>query len=641
MKKYKLPDRDEWDKIVDEAFSSDDMHVFSENYRIKKQSMRKGITMKKNNLIMNLTVTAAALAVVAFPTGIYLTTRTAETTPATEVSSDENTEMSAEAMNNETFYALEMGWLPEGFEKLEENEEGICYGKSGGEAEITVLFLKNVSYTPIAFNPDNNIVNTVEAGISDGRSFVINYNDSYDEELADPNVIGRRAMVAFDGTNYLARLIVTDSISKDDLKKIINEMKLIPSDTETAKDYHPSNLTAVEVSNGIEDGEINEETHVFTEDNTDYNTIYDVEYGWLPEGIEYQGEDSPYGNKFHNWTTSDGMTLVFCKVPEGTEYYEDTGNPDIETTKTEFHIDGKNVSMYYRSTYNPDNPELNFGRIAFIYFDNTPYVLQLYVTDGISEEDFSRIIENLKLVPSDTETAQIYQQESGNENESNVSFDTGSYERLGTSVDEAEIVQVGDEIYEKYPDSWGNVTAKVTGVRFDNDFNGLTNDSIGLLADYNGYLDDDNRLIENVRTWYTNADKNEVFETQTVPVSVMTVVVTYTNNGDTPINDYCVCPDLQTICEGYFFKPSIYNKIEMQNKSQKNSVDYDDTFIHLESDNMCFSFSSPNQSSKNNIDLAPRETAEVTLAYIVEDKLRDNLYLSMNENGFVNLSGLE
>lgn len=88
MKKH-IPDSTEWKKIVDEAFSSDETHTFSENYNMKKQALQKGTVMKKNNILMNLTVAAAAFAVVAFPTGIYLATRTSETTPAAELPADE------------------------------------------------------------------------------------------------------------------------------------------------------------------------------------------------------------------------------------------------------------------------------------------------------------------------------------------------------------------------------------------------------------------------------------------------------------------------------------------------------------------------------------------------------------------------
>ena len=641
MKKH-IPDGEEWQKIVDGAFSSKELHVFSENYRMKKKSLLKGaVIMKKHNLLMNLTVTAAALAVVAFPTGIYLSTRTAETSPASQLPAEsEETEESTslninKAVYKEKTYALEMGWLPDGIEFQNEDAGGFHYGYSEEEIKLSALFLTSENTVEI-----DNITyhdNTVKTDTSFGsdRNVVINYNGSYDDTIADPENFGREIFVSFKNTDYMVHLFISDDISKEDLDRIVNEMKLVESDTETAKAYTPTKLTTADGDN-----QVNEGIYEFSEDDIDYDTIYDVAYCWLPEGLEYQRQDSPYGGKFHNWTTDDGMTPMFTKVPEGVTYYEDTGNQEIETTKDEWLLDGKTVSIYYRSTYIPNNPELNFGRIAFIYFDNTPYVLKLYVTDGISEEDFRKIIDNVKLVPSEGETAGIYTPPT-NEQE-NTEFAVGSYTNMGTPVDSVPVVQIGEEVHEKSPDAWGEVSAKVTGVRFDDDFNGLTTDGIGWDTDYSEYLNDDGKLVENVRTWYNNNSEEE-FEQETVPVSVMTVSITYTNNGTEPlVSDYCVCPTLQTIYDEYFFMPRIYNIMQMQTKEQShNSYGYTDTFKYLETDDMHFSFSCPNQSSKNNIHLEAGESTEVTLAFIVEDKLRDNLYLSMNDNGFVDLSNIE
>ena len=647
MKKH-IPDGEEWQKIVDGAFSSKEVHVFSENYRMKKKSLLKGaVIMKKHNLLMNLTVTAAALAVVAFPTGIYLSTRTADTSPASQLPAEseemeESTSLNInKAVYKEKTYGLEMGWLPDGIEFQNEDAGGFHYGYSAEEIKLSALFLASENTVEI-----DNITyhdNTVKTDTSFGsdRNVVINYNGSYDDTIADPENFGREIFVSFNNTDCKVHLFVTDDISKEDLDKIVNEMKLFESDTETAKAYTPATLKTADGDNTVNEG-IYEFTESENKNAENYDdTIYSVEYGWLPEGLEYQDEDSPYGGKFHNWSTNDGMTPEFMKIPADVTLYEDTGNPAIKTTKNEFSLDGKTVSMYYRENYNPENPELNFGRITFIYFDNTPYVLKLYVTDGISEEDFRKIIDNVKLVPSEEETAGIYTPPT-NEQE-NTEFAVGSYTNMGTPVDSVPVVQIGEEVHEKSPDAWGEVSAKVTGVRFDDDFNGLTTDGIGDPNDYSEYLNADGKLVENVRKWYNDHNKEETFEPETVPVSVMTVSITYTNNGTEPlVSDYCVCPTLQTKTDEYFFMPRIYNIMQMQTKEQShNSYGYTDTFKYLETDDMHFSFSCPNQSSKNNIHLEAGESTEVTLAFIVEDKFRDNLYLSMNDNGLVDLSNLE
>ncbi|MDE6671871.1 MAG: hypothetical protein K2K16_06695 [Ruminococcus sp.] len=389
MKNHRLPDKDEWDKIVDEAFSSDEVHTFSGEYNMKKYQnfqVRKGITMKKNNLLMNLTVVATALAVIAVPTGLYVANNMTTTKSNTQFTENEQ----ASPLSDDTIYDVEFGWLPEDFNY--NSEDSYTYFTNTGNEKIFMIasFTKNLSGEKTENGKGLTVRDEYQ---TDDKTIDIRYNDDYVENSEDKNCMnyGRVATIYFKDTPYELELLVTDDVTKDDFKKIIDNVKLVESDTETAEIYK-----------GEQAGEdIQKISH-------EAEKIYNVEYGWLPEGLEYQDEDSPYGGKFHNWNTDDGMTAEFTKVPEGVTYHEDTGNPEIKTTVDKWTLDGKDVVMYYRSTYKPDNPEHNFGRIAFIYFNNTPYVLKLYVTDGISEEDFRKIIENVKLVESDTERAEIY-----------------------------------------------------------------------------------------------------------------------------------------------------------------------------------------------------------------------------------------
>ncbi|MDE5862263.1 MAG: hypothetical protein K2H28_08740, partial [Ruminococcus sp.] len=305
---------------------------------------------------------------------------------------------------------------------------------------------------------------------TDDKTVDIRYNDDYVENSEDKNCTnyGRVATIYFKDTPYELELLVTDDITKDDFKKIIENVKLVESDTETAEIYK-----------GEQAGEdIQKISH-------EAEKIYNVEYGWLPEGLEYQDEDSPYGGKFHNWNTDDGMTAEFTKVPEGVTYHEDTGNPEIKTTVDKWTLDGKDVVMYYRSTYKPDNPEHNFGRIAFIYFNNTPYVLKLYVTDGISEEDFRKIIENVKLVESDTETSGIY---------------------TGEQVQEEKSETLYDIEYGWIPDS----LERIDGETYTHDFKNVNNDRKTISVNFNKNLTGEEAETDSaapVRDTYETADK--------------------------------------------------------------------------------------------------------------------------------------
>lgn len=504
MKKHRLPDSDEWKKIVDEAFSSDDMHVFSENYRMKKQSMRKGTTMKRNNIIMNLTVTAAALAVVAFPTGIYLTTRNAETEPATQAPADEITQ---------------------------------------------------------------NIETTSEDEV---------VTDEKDEEFI-------------------------------------------------------SQVADIEISDGNDDGEVNEEVHQFTEDEEE--KIYTIEYGWLPEGMEYH-KNGPYGSKLHNDITGGGITPSFIKNVSG---------EDLETERRfivldEYQTDGKTVKISYRDDYNEElaSPD-NYGRIATIYFDDTPYILSLWVTDEISKDDFKKIIENVNLVPTKFETAALYPPEETEE-------DPESY-TSAVDADECTIYKIGDEISEPNPDKKGNISVKVNSVRFQDNLDGLEINRHRLQVDPNKYLDENGKIIDRQMYWVN--ENFEVVGSISIPCHVMIVNLTYTNNDDETI-DYMIAPQINhKYDDGTFDNENPMWIEEMEKNPVYSSLNYDFEHNDLFNDYTYFSISSEKFGEFDDVVLAPNESTEVQLAFLVRDDMRDNMYLNINgyceknSTNLVDLSNLE
>lgn len=498
MKKHS-PDSDEWKKIVDEAFSSDEIHVFSENYNMKKHSMQKGIIMKRNNLLLNLTVTAAALAVVAFPTGIYLSTRTAETQPATELPAEEV--------------------------------------ETTSEDEVTIV----------------------------------------------------------------------DETTEEFISQV--------SDTE------------VTITDGEDDGQVNEEIHQFTEDDVDYDTIYDIEYGWLPEGLERQ-EDGPAG-KFHSTLNErTGMTPSFTKFSDGVKI-TDIVNRCKDTE--EYTTDGKTVTISYRDDYEENADNYNYGRIAYVSFDNTPYSISLWVTDNITKEELAKIIENLKLVPSDTETAYIY---TPYEEENYIENDAG----LSATQ---KVYRIGEEI--GTVDEYGN-KAKITinDISFDttvgdNNPQGACGISSELYVQLNdaGCIDENGSLTDNVRKYiqYCNGYDVEYQETEEIiPTQLMTISMTYTNTGDTTIenifnadNDFC----LFTKRDSKFYDMYTVNMLDHFGTDDFESFNYKDTFDTLKADDFRnFIY----YTQEKNV-LQPNESAEVKIAFMVEDEFMDNVYLDLLYGG--------
>lgn len=503
MKNMKLPDSDEWKKIVDDAFSSDEFHVFSENYNMKKhsmQSMRKGITMKKNNLIMNLTVAAATLTVVAVPTVIYLSSNTSQTQQYTQVSDEESS-----------------------------------------SEEVTVA------------------------------------------------------------ESTQATAVVND------------------------------NETEVTITDGEDDGQVNEEIHQFTED-IDYETIYNLEYGWLPEGLEYN-EDGPYALKFKNINNDrSGITPGFTKYPDG-----DKTPAIVNRCKNteEYTIDGKTVTISYRDDYEENADNYNFGRIADVSFDGTPYSASLWVTDDITKADLAKIIENMHLVPSDTETAFIHSREEEEMlNEYNVTY-TNVYSSI------QKIYKIGEDINIE-DDGFGHgISVKVNDISFDTTFGennpdgalGITEELYNQINDA-GYLDETGTLTDNIRRYiqYSNGSDIEYKETEeNIPTNIITISMTYTNTGNTTIENVFNSDNnffLITKRDTDFISMYDTKMLDHFGCCDNEQFGFRDTFDVLKADDFNeFIYYTQEKNS-----LAPNESTEVKIAFSVEVEFMDNLYLDLSFN---------
>ena len=173
MKNNGLPNKNEWDKIVDDAFSSTEKHDFSVMYELKKAEIQKGITMKQStNFIQRRyagMVAAAAAIVIAVPATVYaftngkpvtdtqqteITTAPVETTIAQESTTladtaDESTNKfqvekentylyslkytpSEEAAADVQKYKVEYTWLPDNFKTYDDGPANSYYTENNG-----------------------------------------------------------------------------------------------------------------------------------------------------------------------------------------------------------------------------------------------------------------------------------------------------------------------------------------------------------------------------------------------------------------------------------------------------------------------------------------------------------------------------
>lgn len=260
MGKSELPNKIEFDRIVEEAFSSGEYHSFSEQYRQKKVNIQRGMIMKKMNnkseRIFVGAVAAAVLAVVAVPTGVVIknSLEPKNTVPGTdenavvvEVPEDEADPMAAVEAETEIieapevieegFKTYEFGWLPEGMSvdpdgwKIHDEERLAC---------ITPVLYKISPEQELLPHSNFQTGSMDEYGL-DGRCVTIFTSCLF--RTVQENFFGRNVWITFEGSNYAVFLYVSDALDDNDLAQIIENISLVDTDEDRGAVYvEPSEI---------------------------------------------------------------------------------------------------------------------------------------------------------------------------------------------------------------------------------------------------------------------------------------------------------------------------------------------------------------------------------------------------------------
>lgn len=333
--------------------------------------------------------------------------------------------------------------------------------------------------------------------------------------------------------------------------------------------------------------------------------------GWMPEGMEYVEKDGKYQD-----AQGRGVTLVYWKLNSASEALT---HQISYTISQETYTCGENTVLCAKRDTTGMSGTV-FDREIWVAFPDSPYAAEMYVTSDVTEDEVKQIASQLSLTPADTETATIWKDETEKQEAGNIEDDTLAPEQL-------QIFQIGDTIKNSdYYETENAVSVSVDSVSVQDTFDGITTDGCGNPANYADYTKADGTVADSVRKWYTMGDGVNTLDKQTqeetVPQKVLVMHLTYTNIGSETVEE-CVCPSLFWIENG------------------KVLYDWDaagtystDSNLELKYDNMAFSFSTNHSFHKNNLtDLAPGESAEVTLAFLVDAYKMDNLYLNILNTG--------
>ncbi len=351
-------------------------------------------------------------------------------------------------------------------------------------------------------------------------------------------------------------------------------------------------------------------------DSSASNQIMALQVGWMPDGIT--GDE--IGLKYHDAQDQNrSVTVCFYKIKDGENYLKDE-NKGIVSQRTET-INGNQVFFLQRSftETQKENGKILFDKVIWVAFTDTNYAVQLYATTGMTDDEMKKIVENLSLIPSDTETAAEWLPE-----EERIEL---SAPEIETACDPSamQFYQIGESFGNAFAD---NVQVTVNSVTIQDNFDGLPAvDCIGQDRNYSQYLKEDGTIVDNVRTWYHAGDGvntlDEEIRQESKEQKVVVLHLTYANKGAAQV-EKCVCP--------YLFRMEEDGTL-LRYMQETEGVFYDDSCDLNYDGREFFLFGTESEHSKNNLILEAGEQAEAVVAFVLNAEDLDNLYLMAEPTG--------
>ena len=196
-------------------------------------------------------------------------------------------------------------------------------------------------------------------------------------------------------------------------------------------------------------------------------TPYDVEVspGYLPDGYELKGPDSPYGGKIHNDETGKGITMLPYNLASLDEF-RDNDMLTFDHVKSVEELTVQNMEAHLITTESKLDGE---GKSLFIFNQKDGYVIQLWTDGGISDDDLKKTADTMKIHVLDTQVAYRTEEEKKAEAEELESVRQRDEEIYAAGIQAENVHQIGEEVH----------NPMVESLTDEPDEYGLTLDSLG------------------------------------------------------------------------------------------------------------------------------------------------------------------
>lgn len=342
----------------------------------------------------------------------------------------------------------------------------------------------------------------------------------------------------------------------------------------------------------------------------------------LPEGY-VERDDGKSG--FKNDDTNEAVFLQFYKLPENEKINFDL----LYSLNCEnYESSNKTAMINYRATDNSNypsyyNPAPAYDREVYISFNDTPYLLEMIVTENISRDDLLKMIDSVELVPTDERLYGTYIPFL----DENAMQSNESYTKIIKDIDNEafNLLETGNTGSYSNDDYFGGFEFTLNSAEFTDSFDGIYTDTCGWEADYSNIMDENGNIVENIRKKIKLGDGvnsiDEVVSEESIPMHILKVNATVTNTRD-ETNVIGIDPTLFVIRDG---KPL---KGYWLDNSYSGYTTEDSITGHTGSLRF-FSFDTApeHKGGKNEVILEPGESAEVQIAFFVADDLKDEVYL--------------
>ncbi len=360
------------------------------------------------------------------------------------------------------------------------------------------------------------------------------------------------------------------------------------------------------------------QTPVADTENTEAPKYMFYEFGWVPEG--YVPSTEKGGFTLDSDEIKGGISPLFYKLPD--DMTLELSLPFSAECET-YEAEGKTALINYREPH-VFFDEIPYTREVFVSFEGTSYVLDISITKDISHEDLLKIIDNITLYPTEEKLHGDYIPWLDESN-----YQSDSYSPQKFYAYEENVRTIGDTVSNPYTGNGiDGYDVTLNSFELTDSFDGITTDSGGDETDFSHLMDENGNIIENIRTTIKLGDGvntiDEIISEEVVPMHILKMNVTITNTADIE-NDICICPTMFIIEDG---EPIV-------NWEVQDEYSCYDSILGLERQSMWFSLAmdSDQKGGKNHLILAPNESADVQIAFFVDDNVKDKVYVSFEVSG--------